>query len=569
MSGPTNASTIASFDPEHPDPVVVHDLNGSNPEVKPLTSPTDLKPIIVGGNAIPQDHHLSTESHPIPINSNPHPAIAATLTNDLNADGPERDWSISPPPPLSSAYDYWYAHGCLPQAARNPASVSGSGSSGATSPEISNALELTPGQIPRTTTTFVDSPTTYYHPPPPPLGSSLTSSAYSSYDAHGEGAASNANSTNGVRTSFPLATATFPTAAEYQHHPGAAPSHHHHHPPPLPPPPHQHPQHSHHGRSHSHSYSMGGGSIGAGSGGYTRLGYQSATTSPHISHAHLHSAPPSAHGHPAVANGQTHPHGAHGLPTNQAQAQARHHSYSAESYEASPTSGTAPGGAAATTASYAANTSNGARSIAGVGYHPAASGPSSSSPTDRFPSSSTYHTPHHSHSHSGSFSMTRVPTTAPREATDSRPVTRHGSMNSAAPPPQYPMSTVYTSHPHAATATSMPYGVPVEMSHPQAAAGYGESPIQRHSMPVSGHNSPRMGGGGTNQQSPSLVLPPIRYAEGEVGHTGLPQQQQQQQPQQSYAMMGMGHFSAPGTPWERVNVSDARALPPQGHGMTR
>jgi hypothetical protein len=483
-----------------------------------MTSPTDLKPIISGNTSISLDQTPSQplqEAHSLALNGNNsvhiHPALAGDDING-NGNGPERDWSISPPPPLSSAYDYWYAHGCLPQAARNPASVSGSGSSGATSPEISNALELAPGQIPRA---YVDSPTTYYHHHhhPPPLGSSaanVNGGPYSSYDGEG----------NGQRPGFPLATATFPTAAEYQH--AAAPSQ-------------SHPAHQ---RSHSHSFSIGG----TNTGGFARLGYQSATTSPHLSHSNHH--------------------GGNGI--HPGQAQARHHSYSTDSYD-----GTTTSTAAAAAASYA-NTNN--RSIAATsvvsGYqgHSQASGPgpnpSSNSPTDRFNQSSSFHghPNSHSQSHSGSSFQpmnatpgTRLP---PRES-DSRPVTRHGSIPTTGP--QYSMP-VYPSHP------GMTYGVPVDMAPLQS--GYAESPVQRHSMPVSVASSPRM----SSQQSPSLVLPPIRYTEREMGsHPALAASPQ------TYGMMGgMGtHFSSGGTPWDRVNISDARALPPQAHlpnggaGLTR
>lgn len=477
-----------------------------------MTSPTDLKPIVSGNTSISLDQAPSQsmqEAHSIAINGNNsvhiHPALGGALNNNDdvngNGNGPERDWSISPPPPLSSAYDYWYAHGCLPQAARNPASVSGSGSSGATSPEISNALELAPGQIPRA---FVDSPTTYYHHHPPPLGSSaanVNGGPYSSYDGDAQ------------RSGFPLATATFPTAAEYQH--AAAPSQ-------------SHPAHQ---RSHSHSFSIGGNN----SGGYARLGYQSATTSPHLSHAHHHGG-----------NGIHHP----------GQAQARHHSYSADSYDATTTS------TAAAAASYA-NTNN--RSLAATpvvsGYqsHSQGPNPSNNTPTDRFSQSSSFHGhPSHSQSHSSSSFQPMNAGRLPARESDTRPVTRHGSLSTTTTP-QYSMP-VYPSHP------GMTYGVPVDMAPLQS--GYAESPVQRHSMPVSVGSSPRM----PSQQSPSLVLPPIRYTEREMGsHPALGASTQ------TYGMMGgMGtHFSSGGTPWDRVNISDARALPPQAHlpnggtGMTR
>lgn len=535
-----------------------------------LTSPADLKPIITGNAALPSDPSQSqsmqpTESHSMAaavMNGNPlhiHPALGGNLhhaggtMNDEN--GPERDWSISPPPPLSSAYDYWYAHGCLPQAARNPASVSGSGSSGATSPEISNALELAPGQVPRQ---FVDSPTTYYHqhhqaPPPshpPPLGS-----AYSSYD--GERQQPQPQTQHG----YPLATATFPTAADYQHPATTSQSH------------------PHHQRSHSHSYSIGGNS--SGGGGYTRLGgYQSASTSPHLPNAHLHGIHHHHHPH--------HPH------HQQHQGQVpRQHSYDTTTTASTPTTATAVAvgvaGNVANVASYATNNSN-PRSLAAVqGYHAPGPNTTNNSPTDRFSQSSSFHGhPHpqshpghghsHSHSHSAGSSHAFQPPPAaavsangaagqqrlPARETDgtgqsqSRPVTRHGSISTTA---GFSMP-VYPSHPHSGMTT---YGVPVDMalqttptSATAGAGAYAESPIQRHSMPVSVASSPRMQ---PSQQSPSLVLPPIRYADSEphqVAH--------HQHSHSAYGMMSMGggHFSS-GTPWDRVNVSDARALPPQGH----
>lgn len=439
-------------------------------DVNNLISPTEMKPIM---NSIMTD----PVSHEAPINNQvpTHPPPLGSSLVENNNDGPEREWSISPPP-LSSAYDYWYVHGCLPHTVRNPASVSGSGSSGATSPEMSNALELAPGQGPRT---YVDSPTTYYHPHSIPHGAPPPAVAYSSYDNEGGSTA--------MRSSFPLGTATFPSAADYQHPSASTTSSHH----------------------RSHSYTMGGGPS------YHRMGYESASASPLVSHAH-------------------HNHGAN----NGIQAQARH-SYSTESYEPSA----------------APYSSHGSRTIA---YNPATSAASHA-----FHASATsidghqqqpqqHHTfhPHHSHSHSAD-SHGGYP------GNDSRPVTRHGSLGGGYSIPVYP------SHPH----TTIAYGVPVDMpphghGHGHGHAPYGESPVQRHSMPVSVANSPRVSTSHLHaQQSPSLVLPPIRYTDGDVAlHGGAPASAAA-----PYGMTSMGHFGN-GSGWDRISVSDARALPPQqGH----
>ena len=425
-----------------------------------------VEPLSAHGNEGPINNQVPTQP----------PPLGSSLSVEHNNDGPEREWSISPPP-LSSAYDYWYVHGCLPHTVRNPASVSGSGSSGATSPEMSNALELAPGQGPRTTnnTTYVDSPTTYYHPHSIPHGAPPGS--YSSYD--------NEAGSNAMRTSFPLGTATFPTAADYHH-----------------------PTTSSHQRSHS--YTMGGGAT------YHRIGYESASASPIVSHSH--------------------------------QAQARH-SYSAESYEQSA----APYSNGSRTMGY-----NSATSAASQGFHPSVGS------IDGHPSQQqqqqqqqqhqqqqhhTFH-PHHSHSHSAD-------SHGGYTGSDSRPVTRHGSLGAGYPIPVYP------SHPHA----TIPYGVPVDMpahGHGHGHGPYGESPVQRHSMPVSVANSPRVSTSHVHaQQSPSLVLPPIRYSDGEVAlHIGGAPVGASTAP---YGMTSMGHFGN-GSGWDRISVSDARALPPQqGH----
>ena len=469
----TTSSTSSSTD-------IPHDFSDPNT----LLSPTDVKPITT--NSLLSDGPHSNELHSIPVTGNiPHaqthpPPLGSSLDN--NADGPEREWSISPPP-LSSAYDYWYVHGCLPHTVRNPASVSGSGSSGATSPEMTNALELAPGQGPRT---YVDSPTTYYHPHSIPHGAPAPGGTYGSYDSEG--------ASNGLRTSFPLGTATFPSAADYQH-PSATPT-------------------SSHQRSHSHSYS----------GYHQRVGYESASASPLAPHHHHHAT---------------------GTNGNAIQAQARH-SYSTESYEpAAPYSSngsralaynSAPSASQAAAAFHAS-----ANSIDGhqQQHHTMQQQPQQPSHSSTF---------HHGHSHSHSAdSHAGFP---PPAASDSRPVTRHGSLGGGYSIPVYP------SHPHAAIA----YGVAVDMpAHAHGHTTYGESPIQRHSMPVSVANSPRVSTSHAHsqqqpQQSPSLVLPPIRYTENEVTLHSAP-----------YGMNSMSHFTN-GSGWDRISVSDTRALPPpQGH----
>jgi hypothetical protein len=161
--------------------------------------------------------------------------------------------------------------------------------------------------------------------------------------------------------------------------------------------------------------------------------------------------------------------------------------------------------------------------------------------------SSTFHHGH-SHSHSAD-SHGGFHTPAGGET---RPVTRHGSLGAGYSIPVYP------SHPHATVA----YGVPVDMPpHTHGHATYGESPVQRHSMPASVANSPRVSTSHLHpQQSPSLVLPPIRYSESDVAalHIGATSTA-------PYGMTSMGHF-ANGSGWDRISVSDTRALPPQqGH----
>lgn len=483
-----NAQSSLTVDPDTT-PDMAHDFS----DVNTLTSPTEMKPISAS-NILTEPSH-STEVHGIPIGSNMSqvqtqpPPLGSSLVD--NNDGPEREWSISPPP-LSSAYDYWYMHGCLPHTVRNPASVSGSGSSGATSPEMSNALELAPGQGPRT---YVDSPTTYYHPHSIPHGAPAAN--YGSYDNEG--------ASTGMRTSFPLGTATFPSAADYQH-PSAQPT-------------------SSHQRSHSHSYSLGGGN-----GGYHRIGYESASASPLVSHSQHH-------------------HHATGTNANGIQAQARH-SYSAESYEP--------------TAPYS---SNGSRTLAYNSATSASQVAAFHAPTNSIDGHQQHHnhnmqqqqqqpqshssTFHHGHSHSHS-ADSHGGFHTPAAGSENRPVTRHGSLGTGYSIPVYP------SHPHATIA----YGVPVDMpSHTHGHATYGGSPVQRHSMPVSVANSPRVSTSHLHsQQSPSLVLPPIRYSDGDVAalHVGPTSTA-------PYGMTSMGHF-ANGSGWDRISVSDTRALPPQqGH----
>ncbi|PVF97772.1 hypothetical protein CPB86DRAFT_402060 [Serendipita vermifera] len=448
-------NTAHNLDPEPADQS--HDFSDVNNKA---TSPVDMKPIPVNGLG---DGLMSIASN---VNLPHNGANLNATAND--GENPEREWSISPPP-LSSAYDYWYQHGCLPHTVRNPASVSGSGSSGATSPAMSNALELAPGQMQHhQQRTYMESPTTFYtpHSMHHHNGTGITTST----NANGPYAFEGENTATAMRTSYPLGTATFPTAAEYQH---AAPSSHQ--------------------RSHSHSsYTLGGSTAGTG---YPRMGYESATASPQLHHSHLH------HHHQ-----QQQHHNGHNMQT-----QARHHSYSTDSYSPSVSY---PGNASRT---LAAPYNPGTTPTAGGSYNASASSPT----VQTHPS--TFHGHHHSHS------------------ADSRPVTRHGSMGASNP---YSLP-VYPSHPH----SGMPYGV-VDMPSQAAAPHHGhyESPVQRHSMP----NSPRMATSHVqpaNSSSSSLVLPPIRFADGEMS-------------------MG-GHFTS-GNGWERVNISDARALPPQGApGMAR
>ncbi|KAG8806344.1 hypothetical protein FRC17_005066 [Serendipita sp. 399] len=123
------ASQDATNDPEAQEASAIHKSNNNihNGEYADPTrlmgSPTDLKPI-------PSD-----ASQPTPTTSDNHGLSHLQTSTSLvdvnhhdptNGPNPDRDWSLSPPPPLSSAYDYWYAHGCLPHTVRNPASVSGS-----------------------------------------------------------------------------------------------------------------------------------------------------------------------------------------------------------------------------------------------------------------------------------------------------------------------------------------------------------------------------------------------------------------------------------------------------------
>jgi hypothetical protein len=474
-----NAQSALNVDPDSTD--MAHDFS----DVNTLTSPTEMKPttnILADPNEV---HSISIGNTINQVQTHPPP-----LGNSLvdASDGPEREWSISPPP-LSSAYDYWYMHGCLPHTVRNPASVSGSGSSGATSPEMSNALELAPGQGPRN---YVDSPTTYYHPHSIPHGAPTAN--YGSYDNDG--------ASTGMRTSFPLGTATFPSAADYQH-------------PSVPATP-------SHQRSHSQSYSLGGGT-----GGYHRIGYESASASPLTSHAQHH-------------------HHATGTHGNGIQSQARH-SYSTESYEpAAPYSSNGSRSLSynsATSASQAAAFHASANSIDSHQPHHTHNMQQPQQPPNH---SSTFH---HGHSHSadshGAFHN-------PTAGSDTRPVTRNGSLGAGYSIPVYP------SHPHAAIA----YGVPVDMPpHTHNHATYCESPVQRHSMPVSVANSPRVSASHLHsQQSPSLVLPPIRYSDSDVAalHVGASSTA-------PYGMASMGHFTN-GSGWDRISVSDTRALPPQqGH----
>jgi len=147
----------------------------------------------------------------------------------------------------------------------------------------------------------------------------------------------------------------------------------------------------------------------------------------------------------------------------------------------------------------------------------------------------------------------------PETGVDSRPVTRHGSMGTSTP--HYSMP-VFPSHPH----TQMPFGVPVDM-HPHGGhAPFGESPVSRHSIPMGVPGSPRGRPSPTHSHShsaSSLVLPPIRYAGGHempagpVGAVGAGLSLG------SYGGMNVGGHApfGSGNSWDRMNISDARALP--------
>lgn len=81
----------------------------------------------------------SLEWPPLPASTlsrvfEPTTVAAASHTFGAYGNPVEGDWSPWTPHPLSSTYDYWSPGGCLPQTVHSPASDSGSGSSGATTP---------------------------------------------------------------------------------------------------------------------------------------------------------------------------------------------------------------------------------------------------------------------------------------------------------------------------------------------------------------------------------------------------------------------------------------------------
>ncbi|KAG8842603.1 transcriptional repressor, partial [Serendipita sp. 411] len=442
----------AANDPEAQD-VSIHRHNNNNNNnngageytsdpTRLMGSPTDLKPIPSDPSQPPLDnHHNHNHNHGLGAHLQTASHLDVAHHHDPTSAGanPDRDWSLSPPPPLSSAYDYWYAHGCLPHTVRNPASVSGSGSSGATSPELSNALELAPGQggqqqqhahhshsHPHSHHHHPAPPHHPHHAPPPHHHShmhpthhhhhpqqpgppqhhlppvhtahhphphphqqqqqqqqrhSYVESPTGYYHSH-----HNMPNTAGGYSSYDGGeggAATMRTSFSLGTATFPSPADYHH--PAAPPPPttaahHGHPHHSHHQRSNSYSRMGGGG------------GYESATTSPHISNAHLHHAPHS------------------GLPAPP----TRHHSY--------------PNG----TDSYAV-----AAAAAAASYH--------NSPTEY-----KFHPPpQQQHVYPGPSSVS---------GNESRPVTRHGSMTATATTSGYTTVPVYPSHPHATAQTTMGYG---------------------------------------------------------------------------------------------------------------
>ncbi|CAG8642581.1 2920_t:CDS:2 [Acaulospora colombiana] len=281
-------NTAHNLDPEPADQS--HDFSDVNNKA---TSPVDMKPIPVNG--------LGDGLMSIATNVNlPHNGGNLNATAN-DGENPEREWSISPPP-LSSAYDYWYQHGCLPHTVRNPASVSGSGSSGATSPAMSNALELAPGQMQHHQRTYMESPTTFYTPHSMHhhngTGITTPTNANGAYAFEGE------NTATAMRTSYPLGTATFPTAAEYQH---AAPSSHQ--------------------RSHSHS-------------SYTLAAPYNPGTTPTAGGSYNASASsPTVQTHPSTFHGHHHSHSADSRPVTRHGSMGASNPYSLPVYPSHPHSG--------------------------------------------------------------------------------------------------------------------------------------------------------------------------------------------------------------------------------------